>query len=123
MLVLFHSRARRARHAPIALVLLLSSLYSFSGIINLQSRLTVGSNNVTIAGQTSPGKGICIRSAPFGMGGNDVVVRHMRVRVGAGITYDGMGLNGNNSIIDNCSISWTIDEAFSSRSTKDITLQ
>jgi hypothetical protein len=98
-------------------------VFAVSGIITLQSRLTVGSNQVTIAGQTAPGKGICIRSAPFGMGGNDVVVQHMRVRVGAGITYDGMGLNGNNSIIDNCSISWTIDEAFSSRGAKNITLQ
>ncbi|OQP44888.1 pectate lyase [Niastella yeongjuensis] len=98
-------------------------VFAVSGIITLQSRLTVGSHNVTIAGQTAPGKGICIRSAPFGMGGNDVVVRHVRVRVGSGTTYDGMGLNGNNSIMDNCSISWTIDEGFSSRGAKNITLQ
>lgn len=98
-------------------------VFAVSGIITLQSRLTLGSNYVTVAGQTAPGKGICIRSAPFGMGGNDVVVRHMRVRVGGGITYDGMGLNGNNSIMDNCSISWTIDEGFSSRGAKNITLQ
>jgi hypothetical protein len=98
-------------------------VFDVSGIITLQSRLTLGSNYVTVAGQTAPGKGICIRAAPFGMGGNDVVVRHMRVRVGAGITYDGMGLNGNNSIMDNCSISWTIDEGFSSRGAKNITLQ
>jgi hypothetical protein len=98
-------------------------VFDVSGIITLQSRLTLGSNYVTVAGQTAPGKGICIRSAPFGMGGSDVVVRHMRVRVGAGITYDGMGLNGNNSIMDNCSISWTIDEAFSSRGAKNISLQ
>jgi hypothetical protein len=98
-------------------------VFDVSGIITLQSRLTLGSNYVTVAGQTAPGKGICIKAAPFGMGGNDVVVRHMRVRVGGGITYDGMGLNGNNSIMDNCSISWTIDEGFSSRGAKNITLQ
>ena len=37
---------------------------------------------------------------------------------------DGMGMAGNdNAIMDHCSISWTIDEAFSSRSAKAITLQ
>ena len=99
-------------------------VFTVSGMIQLQSRLVLSSNYVTVAGQTAPGKGICIRSAPFGAEGNDVVVRFMRVRVGGGTTYDGMGLTGANySILDHCSISWTIDEAFSSRSAKNITLQ
>src|SRR5699024_5602967 len=38
--------------------------------------------------------------------------------------YGGMGLTGcNYSIIDHCSISWTMDEAFSSRGARNITLQ
>jgi hypothetical protein len=99
-------------------------VFDVSGIIQLNSRLVLNQSYVTIAGQTAPGKGICIRSAPFGITGNDCIVRHMRVRVGAGATYDGMGLTGaNHSIMDNCSISWTIDEAFSSRGAKHITLQ
>ena len=37
---------------------------------------------------------------------------------------DGMGMAGNdNAIMDHCSISWTIDEAFSSRNAKSLTLQ
>ena len=37
---------------------------------------------------------------------------------------DGMGMSGNDhAIMDHCSISWTIDEAFSSRNAKAITLQ
>ena len=37
---------------------------------------------------------------------------------------DGMGMAGNdNAIMDHCSISWTIDEGFSSRNAKGITLQ
>ena len=37
---------------------------------------------------------------------------------------DGMGMAGNDhAIMDHCSISWTIDEAFSSRNAKAITLQ
>ncbi|MEN2487442.1 T9SS type A sorting domain-containing protein [Flavobacterium sp. B11] len=99
-------------------------VFHTSGVIQLQSRLVLSQPYVTVAGQTAPGKGICIRSAPFGVTGNDAVVQNLRVRIGAGPTYDGMGLTGaDNSIIDHCSISWTIDESFSSRSGKNITLQ
>ncbi|HSC55481.1 MAG TPA: T9SS type A sorting domain-containing protein [Phnomibacter sp.] len=98
-------------------------VFAVSGIIELKGRLTIANSNVTIAGQTAPGKGICIRSAPMGVGGSDVVIRHMRLRLGAGTTYDGMGMNGDNSIMDHCSISWTIDEGFSSRGARNITLQ
>jgi len=99
-------------------------VFNTSGIIQLNSRLVLSQPYVTIAGQTAPGKGICIRTAPFGVTGNDAVVQNIRVRIGGGATYDGMGLTGaDNSIIDHCSISWTIDESFSSRSGKNITLQ
>lgn len=99
-------------------------VFNTSGIIQLDSRLVSNQPYVTIAGQTAPGKGICIRKAPFGITGNDAIVQNVRVRLGGGATFDGMGLTGaDNSIIDHCSISWTIDEAFSSRSGKNITLQ
>ncbi|WP_243349861.1 T9SS type A sorting domain-containing protein [Parabacteroides sp. FAFU027] len=100
-------------------------VFSVSGIIQLQSRLTLTQPYITVAGQTAPGKGICIRSAPFGMSGaKDAVIRDIRVRLGKGQTYDGMGMAGSDHcIIDHCSISWTIDEAFSSRNGKNITLQ
>lgn len=99
-------------------------VFNTSGIIQLTSRLVSSQPYVTIAGQTAPGKGICIRTAPFGITGNDAIVQNIRVRLGGGTTFDGMGLTGaDNSIIDHCSISWTIDEAFSSRSGKNITLQ
>lgn len=99
-------------------------VFAVSGIITLKSRLVVNQRYVTIAGQTAPGKGICIRSAPLGIVADDAIIRHMRVRLGAGTTYDGMGITGaNNSIVDHCSISWTIDESFSSRGAHNITLQ
>mgnify|MGYP006194756859 CR=1 FL=1 len=98
--------------------------FNTSGVIQLQSRLVLSQPYVTVAGQTAPGKGICIRSAPFGVTGNDAVVQNLRVRVGAGPTFDGMGLTGADySIIDHCSISWTIDESFSSRGAHHISLQ
>lgn len=102
-------------------------VFDIGGMLTLRARLTLSSPYVTVAGQTAPGKGICIRNCPFGLSGsNDSIVRFMRVRVGnrTGLTWDGMGLNGcNHTILDHCSISWSIDEAFSSRSAKNITLQ
>lgn len=99
-------------------------VFDVAGIIALNSRLVCSDPYVTIAGQTAPGKGICIRKAPVGFTGNELVARHMKVRLGAGSTFDGMGLTGaNHSILDHCSISWTIDESFSSRGGKNITLQ
>ncbi len=104
-------------------------VFDVSGIIRLKSRLVLSDSNVTIAGQTAPGKGICLRDAPFGLSGaNDAIIQNIRIRRGNigqyGQGLDGMGMQGsNNCIIDHCSISWTIDEAFSSRSGKNISLQ
>lgn len=99
-------------------------VFNVSGNIQLKSRLVVSQPFVTIAGQTAPGDGITISRAPIGLTGNDGIVRFLKVRIGGGTTYDGMGLTGaNNSIIDHCSISWTIDESFSSRGAHNISLQ
>ena len=95
-------------------------VFDVGGVIRLASRLTLTQRYVTVAGQTAPGKGIVIRAAPFGMSGaSDSVIQHLRVRLGAGPTFDGMGMAGaDHCIIDHCSISWTIDEAFSSRTAR-----
>ena len=99
-------------------------VFNVAGNIKLESRLVVNNPYVTIAGQTAPGEGITITRAPIGLTGNDGIIRFLKVRIGGGTTYDGMGLTGaNHSIIDHCSISWTIDESFSSRGAHNITLQ
>ena len=99
-------------------------VFNVSGNIKLEDRLVVNNPNITIAGQTAPGEGITISKAPVGLTGNDGVIRFLKVRIGSGKTFDGMGLTGaNHSIIDHCSISWTIDESFSSRGAHNITLQ
>ena len=81
-------------------------------LITVTRRLTLSSPYVTIAGQTAPGKGICLRQWPLGMSGaNDGVVRFIRNRPGniSGQTIDGGGLAGcNHSIMDHCSISWSM---------------
>lgn len=98
-------------------------VFDVSGVISLQSRLTCTDPCVTIAGQTAPGRGILFRTSPFGMA-SDGITRFIRLRKGHGVTADGLGMAGNdNSIMDHCSVGWTIDEAFSSRNCKNITLQ
>ena len=105
-------------------------VFDVAGVIHLKSRLTCNDPFVTVAGQTAPGRGIMLRGAPFGMA-NDGITRFIRMRRGhilddadANNGLDGLGMAGNDhSIMDHCSISWTIDEGFSSRGAKNITLQ
>src|SRR6185503_8993036 len=72
-------------------------VFDVSGLITLESKLVVRKTNshLTLAGQTAPGKGICIRKYNFGMmGAHDVIIRYIRVRPGSisGTTLDGMGM-------------------------------
>lgn len=104
-------------------------VFNVSGIITLTRRMSLNVNTpyVTLAGQTAPGKGICLRQFPLGLSGaKDTIIRFLRNRPGnlSGETMDGGGLAGcDHSIMDHCSISWSIDEGFSSRNAKNITLQ
>ena len=111
-------------------------VFDVGGVIALKKRLMCGDQYVTIAGQTAPGNGIMLRNCPFGMT-SEGITRFMRMRLGhkemkngvitdeaSANGLDGMGMAGcDNAIMDHCSISWTIDEAFSSRGAKSLTLQ
>jgi hypothetical protein len=102
-------------------------VFDVGGRIVLESKLVIRHPYLTIAGQTAPGKGICISNYNLGMlGAHDVIVRHIRVRPGntSGETLDGMGMaSSDHALFDHCSISWTHDEAFSSRGARNISLQ
>ncbi len=102
-------------------------VFKTGGTIALKSKLIIHNPYVTIAGQTAPGDGICVRGFTFGsLGAHDVIMRHVRIRVGdeAHETMDGTGFaSTDHSIYDHCSVSWSIDEGVSSRSAKNITLQ
>ncbi len=102
-------------------------IFKVGGTIALKDKLVVHNPYITVAGQTAPGDGICIRGATFGdLSTHDTIIRYVRVRVGdeSGKTYDGTGFaNSDNCIIDHCSVSWTIDESVSSRSAKNVTFQ
>ena len=105
-------------------------VFDVAGEIYLKQRIMVSNKFVTVAGQTAPGNGIMFRGAPIGYA-DEGITRFVRMRRGhildeddAAKGCDGMGMPGNdNSIMDHCSISWSIDEAFASRGGKGLTLQ
>lgn len=102
-------------------------VFDVGGLITVKERLTLSDDFITVAGQTAPGKGICLRQWPLGLSGSDdTIIRFIRNRPGniSGSSVDGGGLAGcDHSIMDHCSISWSIDEGFSGRGAKNITLQ
>lgn len=106
-------------------------VFDVSGTIQLKSTLELKKPNVTIAGQTAPGDGICISGYPFKISTNNVIIRYMRFRVGSSnVTvsgadgWDGLGsLDQKNIIVDHCSVSWSIDECCSFSGCSNITLQ
>lgn len=103
-------------------------IFRVSGTIVLTSDLLIERSHLTIAGQTAPGDGICLRGHPLRLrGANDVIIRYLRVRPGpeSGKAIDGIEVrDGRNIIIDHCSVSWTVDEAMNTwHGTRDLTVQ
>jgi hypothetical protein len=101
-------------------------VFRVSGIINLKRPVIVKNSYLTVAGQTAPGDGICFRRCSVGVGSaTNVIIRYIRIRVGdeSGHPYDGAGLQGDNNIMDHCSISWSMDEGLSTRQAKNVTFQ
>jgi pectate lyase len=97
--------------------------FAVSGTIHLLTPLRIA-GNVTIAGQTAPGDGICLADHMVSLGGDNMIVRFIRVRLGDKFQNEGMvdgsgdddafgGTHRNNIIIDHCSMSWSDDEVFS----------
>ena len=102
-----------------------------SGTIHLQSSLDIAIGNVTIAGQTAPGDGICVADYPVAIKANNVIVRYMRFRLGnKNVLLNGAdgwdafgGMDQENIIVDHCSVSWSIDECLSVLGNKNTTVQ
>jgi len=88
-------------------------VFRVSGTINLNSRLKLNHPNITIAGQTAPGDGICLRGHELFIADTEnVIVRYLRLRPGdeSKTELDALTVwNAKDVIIDHCSLSWSTD--------------
>ncbi|AEH38992.1 hypothetical protein Halxa_0389 (plasmid) [Halopiger xanaduensis SH-6] len=96
-------------------------VFETSGTIDLDGdELEVTADQCWIAGQTAPSPGITLTQGLFQVNADDVVVQHLRSRVGPG---DSGNIQGNDSfnsadgtqnvIFDHCTASWGVDECMS----------
>lgn len=98
-------------------------VFDVSGIIDMEFAAVFTDPYTTIAAQTAPGKGICLRHSNLNIG-SDVVCRFLRARRGYGDTGNAMGMSGaNHAIVDHTTAAWGTDETFSSRGAKNISFQ
>ncbi|HEV2080967.1 MAG TPA: pectate lyase [Brevundimonas sp.] len=91
-------------------------VFDVGGTIRLRSPLVVREGRVTVAGQTSPGGGIALRDQPLIIRADDVVIRHIRSRLGdeSGVEADAISIErGSRIILDHVSASWSVDETLS----------
>jgi pectate lyase len=101
-------------------------VFRVSGTIPLKAHLSISEPFITIAGQTAPGGGICLKNYGLWIVAHDVIVRHLRVRPGddmgpvmkrQGKSFETDGLSigspARDVIIDHCSTSWANDEVLS----------
>ena len=108
-------------------------VFALSGTIHLDSKLNIR-GDVTIAGQTAPGDGICLADNSVLLDGDNIIVRYLRFRMGDKYQKGGMvdgnggddafgGVRRKKIIIDHCSMSWSTDEVFSVYAGDSTTLQ
>ncbi len=103
-------------------------VFRVSGVIVLASRLVLKQNNITIAGQTAPGDGICLTGFTLNIQASNIIIRHIRSRLGSAFKDEDDSMNcysGNfqNIIVDHCSLSWSVDETGTFYDIKNFTLQ
>ena len=102
-------------------------VFDVSGIIELNFASHFVKPYATIAGQTAPGKGICIKASNINIG-SDIICRHIRFKRGLGVygqnTGNAMGMSGaDHAIVDHCTAAWGTDETVSGRGALNVSFQ
>ena len=103
-------------------------VFEVSGNIHLETPLRIDNDDITIAGQSAPGDGICLCDSPVVINASNVIMRYLRCRLGDKYAHDSDGLGGGrygqkNVILDHLSVSWSIDECLSIYKTENLTVQ
>jgi hypothetical protein len=98
-------------------------VFEVGGVIDLnKGNLTLSEPFVTIAGQTAPSPGISVIRGGMVIRTHDVLMQHMRFRIGdagtapkSGFEKDVSidGINAYNVVVDHCSVAWGTDENLS----------
>ena len=92
-------------------------IFRVSGLITLTRKLVIRNPYITIAGQTAPGDGVCLRNFTFVIATHDVVVRYLRSRLGDLTAQQDdsitLAAGAKNVVVDHCSATWSIDEDLS----------
>lgn len=111
----------------------LTIVFRVAGIIELQNKVQIKRSNLTIAGQTAPGDGICFRNQSLilngaGIKGNhgNIIIRFIRSRPGGVVKTGLYGFDMENChdvIVDHCSFSWANEECAAMYDTKNSTVQ
>jgi pectate lyase len=102
-------------------------VFRVSGTIPLGSVILKPKSNITIAGQTAPGDGICLKGR-IQINNSNIIIRYIRVRVDAGSANnngDAVDISsGNNIIIDHVTASYGRDETISAvEGSNNVTVQ
>ncbi len=101
-------------------------IFRTSGRIDLKEVLKVTRGNITIAGQTAPGDGICLSGRRIYFSGENYIIRYLRFRSGDGNASNESSLdieNARNVIVDHCSMSWSVEENVTMYDNKYTTMQ